>query len=507
LHTLYTEEYSRELFNAFDQGFCTIEVLFDRDGTPSDYRFVEVNAAFVHQTGLHDVVGCRMRDLAPAHEAHWFEIYGQVALTGLSVRFEHEAAALDRWYDVYAFRVGDPRLHHVAVMFSDISARKRAELGMAAARVEAEKANRAKDEFLAMLGHELRNPLAPMLTALQLLRLRGHHSREQEVLERQVRHLAGMVDDLLDVSRITRGKLDLKCQPIELCPIVVSAMELAGPLLEERRNLVDLDVPQEGAGVNGDPARLAQVVSNLLTNAAKYSEPGSRILVRVGRCGDFVRISVRDEGSGLDPAMIDAVFEPFVQLPQSIERAAGGLGLGLTIVRNIVAAHGGTVRAESKGIGQGTELIVELHAADVTSQPVETAQPTNVSAAGPQKRILIVDDNRDMAEMLRIALEQLGHLVEIAFDGPSALARVQEFRPSTVLLDIGLPVMDGYEVARRLRAGETPAHPMRLLAVTGYGQAEDRRHAREAGFDHHLVKPIDLEELERILAAGMPGAA
>jgi CheY-like chemotaxis protein len=353
LHTLYTEEYSRELVNAFDQGFCTIEVLFDGEGTPNDYRFIEVNAAFVHHTGLRDAVGRRMRDLAPAHEAHWFEIYGQVAVTGLPVRFEHQAAALERWYDVYAFRVGDPRLRRVAVMFSDISARKRAELGMAAARVEAEKANRAKDEFLA----------------------------------------------------------------------------------------------------------------------------------------------------------IDAVFEPFVQQAQSIERAAGGLGLGLAIVRNIVSAHGGTVRAESKGIGHGAEFIVELPAVDVASERADAAHSADASAAGPQKRILIVDDNRDMAEMLRIALEQLGHLVEIAFDGPSALARVQEFRPSTVLLDIGLPVMDGYEVARRLRAVETPAHPLRLLAVTGYGQAEDRRHAREAGFDHHLVKPIDLDELERILATGMPGAA
>ena len=204
-------------------------------------------------------------------------------LSGLSVRFEQEAAALKRWYDVYAFRVGEPHLHRVAVMFSDITERKQAELGMARARAEAETANRAKDEFLAMLGHELRNPLAPMLTALQLMRLRGHQSREQEVLERQVRHLAGMVDDLLDVSRITRGRLELKRQPIELRDIILSAMELAGPLLEERRNLVDLEVPQEGAGIHGDRARMAQVVSNLLTNAAKYSEPGSHILVRGGR--------------------------------------------------------------------------------------------------------------------------------------------------------------------------------------------------------------------------------
>ena len=499
MQTLYAEEYSRELFNVFDQGFCTIEVLFDDNGKPNDYLFLEVNAAFVQHTGLEDVVGRRIRDLAPAHEVHWFEIYGQVALSGLSVRFEQEAAALKRWYDVYAFRVGAPHLHRVAVMFSDISERKRAQLGMARARAEAETANRAKDEFLAMLGHELRNPLAPMLTALQLLRLRGHQSREQEVLERQVRHLAGMVDDLLDVSRITRGRLELKRQPIELRDIILSAMELAGPLLEERRNLVDLEVPQEGAGIHGDRARMAQVVSNLLTNAAKYSEPGSHILVRGGRVGDIVRIAVKDEGIGLDRAMRDSVFEPFVQQPQSLERAAGGLGLGLAIVRNIVSAHGGMVRVESDGIGRGAEFIVELPAVDVPSQPALRTDPVPRDTRGPLQRILVVDDNRDTAEMLRTALEQLGHVVETAFDGPSALARVEVFRPSTVLLDIGLPVMDGYEVARRLKASRTSPDPIRLLALTGYGQADDQRRAREAGFERHLVKPIDLDELQKIL--------
>ena len=200
---------------------------------------------------------------------------------------------------------------------------------------------------------------------------------------------------------------------------------------------------------------MAQVVSNLLTNAAKYSEPGSHILVRGGRVGDIVRIAVRDEGIGLDRAMRDSVFEPFVQQPQSLERAAGGLGLGLAIVRNIVSAHGGTVRVESDGIGRGAEFIVELPAVDVPSQPALRTEPAPTDTRGPQQRILVVDDNRDTAEMLRTALEQLGHVVEIAFDGPSALARVEVFQPSTVLLDIGLPVMDGYEVARRLKASHT----------------------------------------------------
>jgi signal transduction histidine kinase len=362
VHALYTQEYCRELFDAFDQGFCTIELVFDEAGTPVDYRFIEVNAAFEEQTGLRDSVGRRMRDLAPAHEQHWFDLYGAVAMTGTPIRFQQQAAALHRWYDVYAFRVGDPELRRVAILFADITAKREAEAAVQEARAEAERANRAKDEFLAMLGHELRNPLAPMLTALQLMRLRGRHSHEQDVLERQVTHLRRMVDDLLDVSRITSGKLDLQRQPVELSEVVITAMELAGPLLEERRSLVNVHVPQHGAVIDADRGRMAQVLANLLTNAAKYSEPGSRIVIRGARDGDVVRFSVRDEGVGLTAGMIDAVFEPFVQQPQTTLRAPGGLGLGLAIVRNIVRAHGGTVRAASDGPNRGAEFTIELPA-------------------------------------------------------------------------------------------------------------------------------------------------
>jgi CheY-like chemotaxis protein len=244
---------------------------------------------------------------------------------------------------------------------------------------------------------------------------------------------------------------------------------------------------------------MAQVVANLLTNAAKYSEIGSRIVIRGERAGDVVRISVTDEGIGLTDEMLDAVFEPFVQQPQSLERSGGGLGLGLAIVRNIVTAHGGTVRAESGGIGRGAEFIIELPAVDVASPTHDEVEPLVPATGVPQERVLVVDDNRDTADMLRTALERLGHIVEVAFDGPSALARAEAFRPSTVLLDIGLPVMDGYEVARRLRTGYSGRDSVRLLALTGYGQEEDRRRAREAGFEHHLVKPIDLDHLRTIL--------
>jgi PAS domain S-box-containing protein len=633
MRTGFTEDHYRTLFDSIDRGFCTIEVLFDDDGTAFDYRFLDVNRAFEQQTGLIDATGRSVREMVPAHEEHWFQIYGQVALTGQPVRFEHAAAALGRWYDVYAFRVADAPARRVAVLFSDITGRKQAEQALhasesryralthataysvyrlsadgrhllevyggpaaeypgtrapitswldeyvhpedrssvrkawlravaagtnyelehrgrfadgkwgwvlsravpvrddegrivewigsgsditrrkeaeealrrseanhAAARSDAERANRAKDEFLAMLGHELRNPLAPMLTALQLMRLRGLKSREQDVLERQVRHLARMVDDLLDVSRITRGTIELRKHVIELHDIVARALELAGPLLDQRRNHVDVRVPQQGLVISADHDRMAQVVANLLTNAAKYSEPGSRIVVQGDRIDDRVHLSVQDQGVGIPADMLAHVFDAFVQHGQSVERAGGGLGLGLAIVRSMVAAHGGTVRAESEGLNRGSRFIIELDAAGImdTSNGVAEAALFESNDAPSHPKVLVVDDNEDAAVMLCAALQQLGYVVESASDGPAALAQVDAFQPATVLLDIGLPLMDGYEVARRLRARHD-ARPVRIIAVTGYGQAPDRQRALAAGFDEHLVKPIDLHRLQHII--------
>ncbi len=376
---------------------------------------------------------------------------------------------------------------------------RRSEADHSVARQEAERANATKDDFLAMLGHELRNPLAPILTALQLMRLRGQGSREQDVLERQVKHLTRMVDDLLDVSRITHGKVELKRRPIELSDVVNRAMELAGPIFEQRRDVVDVQVPQTGLGIDVDRGRMAQVISNLLTNAAKYSEPGSRIILLGERADGVVRLSVTDEGVGIARGMLGAVFNAFVQQPQSLDRAGGGLGLGLAIVRTLVTAHGGTVWAESPGPGKGSTFVVELPAVAVTEAVEEQApvRPARPAVASGQ-RVLVVDDNEDAANVLRAALEELGYTVDVALDGPSALDRARLFGPRTVLMDIGLPMMNGYEVARRLRALEKTSR-MRLIAITGYGQDADRHRAYQAGFDEHLMKPIDLDVLERVI--------
>ena len=365
------------------------------------------------------------------------------------------------------------------------------------ARLDAERATRVKDEFLAMLGHELRNPLAPIVTALQMLRLEGGNSRVQGVLERQVAHMQRLVDDLLDVSRITSGKIELRKEHVEIAAIVQRALEMSRPLIEQRRNELVIDVPDTGLAVNGDPARLAQVVANLVTNAAKYSDPGKRISIHAERAGASVRISVRDQGIGIDPAFLDRVFDNFVQIPQGIDRASGGLGLGLAIVRNLVDLHGGHVRAFSDGPLQGSRFVIELPAVEWTTAaiPVTTVGKPPEIAAGA--RLLVVDDNSDAADLLGELLSHQGNLVRVAHSAPEALGLLASFTPDAALLDIGLPVMDGYELAAALR-GELPK--IRLIALTGYGAPNDRQRTREAGFDAHLTKPVSLSTVTATLA-------
>jgi signal transduction histidine kinase/ActR/RegA family two-component response regulator len=364
------------------------------------------------------------------------------------------------------------------------------------AREAAEGANRAKDEFLAMLGHELRNPLAPILTALQLMTLRGNVGAEKEraVIDRQVRHVVRLVDDLLDVARIARGRIDLEMERVELSQVVARAVEMAGPLIEQRQHDLTVQVPRSGLIVDGDPTRLYQVILNLLTNACKYTEPAGRIVISATREGDEIELRVRDNGIGIDAAMLPKIFDLFIQERQSLERSQGGLGLGLTIVRSLVELHGGTVTGLSAGAGRGSEFVVRLPAA--SPQPLDGEALTETAGAerapGERFRILVVDDNADAAELLSDALQTMGHETRIAFDGPSAIEATAAFEPHVALLDLGLPVMDGYELAEQLRSG--PCTP-RLIAVTGYGQERDRARSRASGFEAHVVKPVDVEQL------------
>jgi CheY-like chemotaxis protein len=318
-------------------------------------------------------------------------------------------------------------------------------------------------------------------------------SREQQVLSRQVGHLGRLVDDLLDVSRITSGRIELRRLRVQLADVVARGLEIASPMLEQRRNRLTMNVARDGMLVDVDPDRIAQVVSNLLTNASKYSNPGTAIWVEASTHGGQIQLSVKDEGVGIAPDMVDRVFGLFVQQRQTLDRSQGGLGLGLAIARSLVELHGGTIRAFSAGVGQGSEFVVTLPALGVPAKIEPTGRTQLLGIA--DRRVLVVDDNDDAVAMLRGVLEQLGCTVETAHDGPSALDKVRAFQPDIALLDIGLPVMDGYELARRMR--EQAA--VYLVAVTGYGQESDRSRARDAGFDRHLVKPVDVGQLARIV--------
>lgn len=390
----------------------------------------------------------------------------------------------------------------VLVMALDVTEEVMAREQTERLRTEAEAATRSKDEFLAMLGHELRNPLSPILTAVQLMRMRGKEGPELEIIQRQLGHLVRLVDDLLDISRITRGNVELRKEPLELAAVVLRGLEMASPLLEQRRQEVDVQVPSDGLCVQGDAGRLAQVVSNLLTNAAKYSEPGTKILLRAERDGERVRLRVRDQGMGIPPELLSRIFETFVQQPQSLDRSNGGLGLGLALVRSLVTLHGGTVEACSEGLGRGSEFIVELpFVANAGRDAKRSAASRGPQALRGLKRILVVDDNEDAAESLAQVLGQLGYDVQVAYDGPAALQVAQTFKPNVCLLDIGLPVMDGYELARRLREFKQLPDDLRIVAVTGYGRDADRRRSQEAGFNDHLVKPVSVDTLTNAVRA------
>jgi signal transduction histidine kinase len=371
------------------------------------------------------------------------------------------------------------------------------------ARKALREADSRKDEFLATLSHELRNPLAPLRNAIQVLRLSGGShaagtTKVHDIMERQVDHLTRLVDDLLELSRITRGLLELRRERVELAGVVRNAVETSEPLIVAARHRLDVSVPGETFWLEGDPVRLAQILSNLLNNAAKYTPEGGVITLSTRREGDKVAISVRDNGSGIAKESLSRIFDMFERGVRADARGQGGLGIGLTLSRRLAEMHGGSIEARSGGEGRGSEFIVRLPLA-VGGPEVRTRRAAKARDLA-HLRILVVDDNLDSAESLGLLLETLGADVQVAHDGPSALELFSASHPSIVLLDIGMPDMDGYEVARTLRA-RYPATRSTLVALTGWGQEEDRRRARDAGFDHHLVKPAQMEALQRLLAS------
>jgi signal transduction histidine kinase/DNA-binding NarL/FixJ family response regulator len=383
----------------------------------------------------------------------------------------------------------------------DVTLAKSTEAELRNAKEQAEDANRAKDEFLAMLGHELRNPLAPMLTALELLRLRLGEAgaRERDVIHRQVRNLAQLVDDLLDVAQIRKGRMTIAKEAIYARQIVANALEMVTPMLEERRHHLEVDIQPASLVIVGDERRLVQAVTNLLTNAVKYTEPGGSIRVAVANEGAQVAVRVSDTGRGIPPALLPRVFDLFVQGERTPDRRDGGLGLGLPIVRSIVERHGGTTSVFSAGIGAGSEFVIQLPASG-TDTPLPVARPVVPTdrLAGSNPKILIIDDNRDAADSLHALLRDHGFSCASALDGPSGLEAVATFAPDAILLDLGLPGLDGNEVARRIRSSADGDRYV-IVAVTGYGQERDRERSAQAGFDAHLVKPVDFDQLVTLL--------
>ena len=375
----------------------------------------------------------------------------------------------------------------------DITVQKQAETVL-------RQADQRKDEFLAILAHELRNPLAPIGNALQVLQLDSGDpqilKQARDMLSRQVQQIVRLVDDLMDVSCITRNQLVLRKEPTDLRQVLQSALEACRPAIERSGQELEVALPAQPVYLHADAARLAQVFSNLLSNAAKYTGYGGRIRLSVARDADAAVVSLRDTGVGMPPEMLETIFEPFTQADRSLERAQGGLGIGLSLVRGLVAMHGGTVEAHSEGPGTGSLFVVRLPLSDHAPALAEDTKPV---AAPPKRRVLVVDDNKDSAVSMAMILDLLGHETCTVYDGLAAVEAAESFHPDLVLLDIGLPRLNGYDAARRIRA-QADGESVLLVAMTGWGQAEDKRRSAEAGFDLHLVKPVDPIALERVLA-------
>ncbi len=388
---------------------------------------------------------------------------------------------------------------------TDVTARKQAEETLRASEAALKEADQRKDQFLATLAHELRNPLAPIRQAAAIVNQSGATQAQirwsHEVIERQVRHMALLLDDLLDVSRITRGRLELDCVNVSLGEIVDAALETARPVIDAAGHDVNVDVPEARLVLNVDPLRLSQVLANLLTNAAKYTHPHGSISVTSRRTADAVEIAVADNGIGIDPQLLEATFEMFWQGPGAKNAMHGGLGIGLALSRGLVELHGGTLTAHSEGVGRGATFVIRLPASRITaSQPnADSTRGQSCRAATPV-RVLVVDDNVDAAASLAMLLRIQGHEVETAHDGLEGLRALERLRPDVALVDLGMPGMDGYEFAQRLRGLEGGSQVM-LVAVTGWGHAEDRRRSAAAGFDEHLTKPIDPDVVAALLAA------
>jgi len=475
-----------------------------------DHRFSYANAALLKMWGKtrEEALGktCIELGYEPWHaEMHDREIETVVA-TRAPIRGEVPFTGTNgrRVYDYIFVPVMGPEGDVIAVAGTtrDVTERQQAEQAIRDQAERLRESDRAKDEFLATLAHELRNPLAPLRNSLSLLEMAGPPDARtapiHKMMERQVNHLVRLVDDLLEMSRVSRGTFALRKERVDIATVVRNAVETSEPLIRAAGHGLDIAVPEVPVWLEGDPVRLAQILANLLNNAARYTDDGGQITVRAHREGGSAVIAVCDNGVGIAAEALPRMFAMFTRGAPASARSQGGLGIGLALARRLAEMHGGTLDARSDGPGRGSEFTLRLPVADAPAQDTEAA--AGDAPALTQQRILVVDDNRDAADSLGMILRFLGADVRIAEDGPEALAVFPDYDPAVVLLDIGMPGMDGYEVARTLRS-RYPERATAIVALTGWGQAEDRRRAQEAGFDHLMVKPADIDSLQALLAS------
>ena len=516
-----SEERYRTLFSSMDEGYCVIEMLFDPAGRPSDYRFLEVNPAFEIQSGMHDVMGKRMREFVADIEKHWLTNYGQVALTGESIRFANEYKSLGRWFDVCAFRLGGPDSRKVAVLFTDITALKRNTADLERLRDEAVAASRAKDEFLATLSHELRTPLNPVLLLASEAATNDDLPEEVradfDMIRKNISLEARLIDDLLDLTRISRGKLKIEQQPCDANAVLRDAVAVVRDDVDEKNIHLSLDLAAERANVFGDPVRLQQIFWNVLRNAVHFTPKEGTITIqsRVNPSNDELVVTMTDTGVGIVADDLTRIFETFAQGADAAagpSRRAGGLGLGLAISRNLVELHAGTIIATSPGRGGGSTFTIKL---PLLAEPVAgsskaaksdeiaatqiaptSANPFPRSASEPKARVMVAEDHATTRTALRRLLERRNFEVVTAGSVAEALAVANQGVIDLIISDIGLPDADGYSLMRQLRV----SRPGLLgIALSGYGAESDLAKSREAGFADHLIKPVSIENLDRVL--------
>lgn len=495
-----SEERYRTLFNSIDEGFAICEMLFNEENLPYDYRFLEVNPMYKKLTGLNEAIGKTGRELEPNLEEKWFKIYGDVVRTGESIRFESHLAAWDKWYDLYVTRIGDPKERKFAILFNDITERKMSEQAL-------RDADRRKNDFLATLAHELRNPLTPIRSALEILNHTDKREQEQQarmIIERQIRKIVILVDDLLEISRITRGKIKIHKELISVQSVIRDVIETIEPLMTAAKHQFTIQMPDDLVCINADEVRIAQIIINIVNNAIKYTNNGGAISLILTTESDQAVIRVKDNGIGIPTDRLERIFQLFEQVEQHGRKFQSGLGIGLSLARELTELHGGTITAYSEGEGKGSEFTLRLPLAEDQTPldgelPCED-EPTIPAFEGDRKKILVVEDDIDIADMLKAVLEMENYTVKIANTGEYAIQLASEFLPEAALVDIGLPDIGGHEVARRLRRQHSD---LLLLAHSGWGSDEDLQRSKEAGFDYHLVKPAEIEEIINILKKGI----